>query len=63
MILPLEWTLWLLEQPESGMGYRMATIHLRDGRSFENQVILNADTIETDEFAAEEIRSIELTGR
>jgi hypothetical protein len=34
-----KWASTLLSQPESGMGYQIATIVLNDGRRFENSVI------------------------
>ena len=37
--LPDKWGPVLIAQPESGMGYQIATITLIDGRSFEHVVI------------------------
>jgi hypothetical protein len=37
--LPDEWASGLVRQPESGMGYQVATVCLRDGSRVENVVI------------------------
>lgn len=34
-----KWTTLLKEQPETGMSYQIATIYLKDGRSFKQSVI------------------------
>lgn len=36
--LPRNWSDYLLKQPESGMGYQIVTVALRDGRKFEAAV-------------------------
>jgi hypothetical protein len=35
-----KWTEWLSWKPETGMGYQVATIVLKDGRRFDQVVIL-----------------------
>ena len=37
--LPDKWGPVLMAQPESGMGYQIATVILNDGRSFERVVV------------------------
>jgi len=44
--LPLRWTTYLLSQPESGMGYQRVAVRLRDGRTFENALVFNAEQLE-----------------
>jgi hypothetical protein len=36
--LPKKWCEYLLKQPESGMGYQIVTVTLRDGNEFEAAV-------------------------
>ncbi len=38
------WVRYLLQQPETGMGYQIARVVLNDGRAFERVVIMG-DTI------------------
>ncbi len=37
--LPPKWIKWLVQQPETGMGYYVVTVVLKDGRSIERVVI------------------------
>lgn len=37
--LPPNWIKWLVQQPETGMGYHVVTVILKDGRSFERVVV------------------------
>lgn len=37
--LSAKWAAYLVAQPETGMGYQIATVVLRDGRTFEQTVI------------------------
>jgi hypothetical protein len=46
MKLSDKWAPRLLAQPESGMGYQIVTVHLVDGRVFENVTVVG-DTITT----------------
>ena len=39
LALSQKWAAWLVSQPETGMGYWLATIHLVDGRKFERTII------------------------
>ena len=54
----------LLQLPESGMGYQQVRIRLRDGRTIQHAVALNAELLEipddTPQFAVGDIVEIEL---
>ena len=39
LALSQKWAAWLVSQPETGMGYWLATIHLVDGRKFERTIV------------------------
>lgn len=40
------WTRKLLALPESGMGYQRVRVRLKDGRSVENAIALNGQTLQ-----------------
>ena len=45
--LPKEWVEYLIKQPETGMGYQIVDMYFK-GKTLENVVILNCDTVRTD---------------
>jgi hypothetical protein len=49
MTLPPRWTKYLLSQPESGMGYQRVAVRLRDGRTFAEALVFNAEQLEIKE--------------
>ncbi len=67
MILSDRWALILHHKGETGMGYQVVTVHLRDGRKFDGVVViesarmtLNAQGADVP-FAEDEIVDIVLT--
>jgi len=44
LLLSAKWAPLLTSQPEAGMGWQVATIRLKDGRSFEH-VVIQAGTV------------------
>jgi hypothetical protein len=40
LALSSKWAPVLLAQPETGMGYQIASVHLQDGRRFDDVVIV-----------------------
>jgi hypothetical protein len=64
--LSAKWTKELASQPETGMGYQIASIVLKDGRRFD-QVVIDSGFItrvkgmETIPFSEDDIREIILT--
>ena len=67
-MIPLSqrWTTRLVSQPETGMGYQIATVFLQDGRHFD-QVLIDGNVITKIKdlpqipFAEEEIADIVVT--
>ncbi len=43
--LPEKWIKYLQNEPESGMGYQIATVRLKDNTKFENVVIVQSELI------------------
>lgn len=39
--IPAEWLDYLLRQPESGMGYQIVSVRLKDGRHFKQVIAQN----------------------
>jgi hypothetical protein len=68
-MLPKVWQEFLAKKPETGMGYQIASLQLKDGRKFEDVAIIHSSLIgeiqtqATIEFNPEEISEIELTYR
>lgn len=66
MRVPLNkhWTDKLLDLPESGMGYQRVRVRLKDGRTVENAIVLNAEILEVPDdapkFSPNDIADIEL---
>lgn len=62
--LTKEWIKHINSIPESGMGYQIVDISLRDGRLLKNILVINSKEIElqkeNDSFCHEDIVSIEL---
>jgi len=58
--LSKKWTDKLLEIPETGMGYHVATVKLNDGKEFSNVVISNSShmSIPDMDIKEEDIREI-----
>ena len=64
--LSSKWTESLVKQPETGMGYQVCTIHLKDGREFKQTVIFGGKVaqikgIEIAPFSEDEIEAISVT--
>lgn len=64
--VPDEWIDYLMSQPETGMGYWVVSVRLRDGRSFDRVVVNNGFVTQTygfDElpFEPEEIVEVKVT--
>ena len=64
--LPTQWTSELARTPETGMGYQVVTIVLKDGREFDHAVIVDGTitqirNLEDIPFSADEIANIRLT--
>jgi hypothetical protein len=64
--LPDEWAPLLNGQPETGMGYQVATVLLRDGSRYSEVVIVGGYIVSTAgspeiPFSADQIGSIEVT--
>jgi hypothetical protein len=67
LILDKKWAEVLISQPETGMGYQAATVHLSDGRRFDGVMIVEGKiTIINGDpnipFLEEEIANIIVTG-
>lgn len=59
--LEKKWTDYLVDQPESGMGYQKVDIWLKDNRVLKNVLVFNAQEIDLpDELATVEIAEIRL---
>lgn len=59
--LERKWTNYLVDQPESGMGYQKVDVRLKDNRVLKNVLVFNAEEIDLpDELAAVEISEIRL---
>ncbi len=59
--LDRKWTEQLLVWPESGMGYQLVDVTLRDGRELKQVVVLNAEWLDIpDEFAGTDIADVRL---
>jgi len=43
---PEKWTRFLVQQPESGMGYQRVDVRLTDNREIKDAVVFNAEEIE-----------------
>lgn len=44
-MLPTKWIDYLKDKPESGMGYQIVTVTLKDGKSFDNVAIIQSALI------------------
>ncbi|MCC6700657.1 MAG: hypothetical protein IT221_03990 [Fluviicola sp.] len=54
---------YLIEQPETGMGYHLVEIELKDGTVLKDRIILNSEYIKLqsiDEIFLDEIKRIEI---
>jgi hypothetical protein len=61
MKLSERWTKELTAQPETGMGYQVVSITLKDGRILDDIVITNSERLEPEEwFLEEDIINIKL---
>ena len=63
-----KWAPRLVNQPETGMGYQVATVSLLDGREFDNVIIVggiitSVGGSEKIPFTEGEINDIQVTGR
>lgn len=59
--LPREWVDYLLQQPETGMGYQRVDVLLEDGTELEDCTVFNAEEIEVpDSHANKRIEELEL---
>jgi len=64
--LPSNWNKWLIQQPETGMGYYVVTVVLKNGHTFE-QVVVDSGFItqiygrDDIPFAAEDIEELIIT--
>ena len=55
------WTKYLLQKPESGMGYQRVDIRFADGRELKNAAVFNAEDLELpDELADANISDVKL---
>jgi hypothetical protein len=67
--LPQNWASFLAHQPETGMGYQVVAVTLRDGRRIEDVAIVGSLTIaevrgyESIPFAPADILAVEVTHR
>lgn len=67
--LPTAWSQFLATKPETGMGYQVVTITLRDGRRVEDVAIIESSIIgevrgQVDiPFEPDDIAAVELTHR
>jgi hypothetical protein len=43
--LPAQWSQYLIKQPETGMGYQIVDIELKDGRIIKNVAIIQSSII------------------
>ncbi len=63
LALDKKWTERLLDLPESGMGYQSVRVCLKDGRTLEDVVVLNAQVLQVPDdapkFASSDIATIE----
>lgn len=64
--LPQKWLVDLVEKPETGMGYQIVTVSLRDGRQFKQVVVVDGRITQIRgligiPFAQEEIADVLLT--
>jgi hypothetical protein len=48
IVLNEYWKDYLMHQPETGMGYQIASVRLVDGRSFDNVMIVDGSIYEVD---------------
>jgi hypothetical protein len=68
-MLPKIWQEFLAKKPETGMGYQIVSLQLKDGRKIEDVAIIQCSLIAeirtqaTINFNPEEIQEIELTHR
>jgi hypothetical protein len=68
LTLDKKWAEVLISQPETGMGYQVATVHLSDGRQFSRVMIVGGKitSIDGDQnipFLEKDIDNIIVTGR
>jgi hypothetical protein len=68
LVLSEKWAPYLRSQPETGMGYQIATIYLADGRKFDRTVIVGGYVTKVGDstvipFRETEIDRIVITGR
>jgi hypothetical protein len=66
MQLSTKWAKSLVSQPETGMGYQVATVWLKDGRHYDRVVIVQGNVTSVDgqsliPFVESEIQRIEVT--
>ena len=61
--LPEKWARFLVQQPESGMGYQRVDVRLANDRKVEDVMVFNAEEIELpDDCADSEIKELWLHG-
>jgi len=53
VLLPEKWVEYLVQQPESGMGYQRVDVVFDDGTKLEDCMVLNAEQIELPESHAD----------
>ena len=63
-----KWAPRLVNQPETGMGYQIATVSLADGREFDNVIIVggvitSVGGSEKIPFSEDQINDIQVAGR
>lgn len=62
MKLSQKWIDRLLRLPESGMGYQIVSVTLKNGQRFPRLVVLNSEEIQNNDlFSSEDIESISET--
>jgi hypothetical protein len=68
-ILPKIWSEFLVKKPETGMGYQVVSVTLRDGRKIEDVAIIQSSIIgevrghHDIPFESDDITNLELTHR
>ena len=61
--LPEKWVRYLVDQPESGMGFQRVDVCLANDRRIEDVMVFNAEEIELpDDCADNEIKELRLHG-
>jgi hypothetical protein len=65
--LPIEWLDYLKRQPETGMGYQVVSLTLKDGRHFDHVLIADGQITQIRDWeeipftAQDEIKSMKVT--